>query len=158
MESATTRYQDRAEASGLTLVATPIPPDLPVIKGDHARLFQALKEVVENAIIFTPAGGQVTVEVETVEDEGWLWVTVAVQDTGPGISPEEQERVFDRFFRGSLAESGHVPGTGLGLSITQEIMRAHGGRVTVESPSAELRTGELGQGSTFTLWLRSAPR
>lgn len=65
--------------------------------------------------------------------------------------------MFDRFFRGSLAESGHVPGVGLGLSITQEIMRAHGGRVTVESPSAELRTGELGQGSTFTLWLRSAP-
>jgi PAS domain S-box-containing protein len=153
-----TRFHDQAEASGLTLVTTPIPPDLPVIKGDQARLFQALKEIVENAIIFTPAGGQVTVDVETVEDEGWSWVTITVRDTGPGISPAEQERVFDRFFRGSLAESGHVPGTGLGLSIAYEIMRAHGGRVTVESPSAELRTGELGQGSAFTLWLRSAPR
>ena len=153
-----TRFHDQAEASGLTLVTTPIPPDLPVIKGDQARLFQALKEIVENAIIFTPAGGQVTVEVETIKDEGWSWVTITVRDTGPGISPDEQERVFDRFFRGSLAESGHVPGVGLGLSITQEIMRAHGGQVTVESPSAELRIGELGRGSAFTLWLRSAPR
>jgi two-component system OmpR family sensor kinase len=72
-------------------------------------------------------------------------VTVAVRDTGPGISPEEQRQVFDRFYRGSLAESGHIPGTGLGLSIVEEIMRAHGGRATVEST--------LDQGSTFTLWL-----
>ncbi len=147
--NAVTRYQSRAEASGLTLVAKPLPPDLPVAKGDQARLTQALEEIVENAIIFTPAGGRVTMEVETAEDEGRLWVTIAVRDTGPGISPEEQEQVFDRFFRGSLAEPGHVPGTGLGLSIVQEIMRANGGRVTVES--------EVGGGSTFTLWLQSTP-
>ena len=85
----------------------------------------------------------------TVEEDGQIWVTIAVRDTGPGIPLEEQERIFDRFFRGSLAEAGHVLGTGLGLSIAQEIIRAHGGRVTVES--------QLGHGSTFTLWLRSAP-
>ena len=143
---AVTRYQSQAQASGLTLVAEPVPPDLPTVKGDQARLSQALGELVENAVIFTPAGGQVTVEARAVEED---WVTVAVRDTGPGISPEEQEQVFDRFYRGSLAESGHVPGTGLGLSIAQEIMRAHGGRVTVES--------KLGEGSTFTLRLRGAP-
>jgi signal transduction histidine kinase len=71
-----------------------------------------------------------------------------VRDTGPGISAEEQERVFDRFFRGTLAESGHVPGTGLGLSMALEILRAHGGRITVES--------ELGEGAAFKLWLRTA--
>jgi len=143
---AVTHYQSQAQASGLTLVAEPVPPDLPTVKGDQARLSQALGELVENAVIFTPAGGQVTVEARAVEED---WVTVAVRDTGPGISPEEQEQVFDRFYRGSLAESGHVPGTGLGLSIAQEIMRAHGGRVTVES--------KLGEGSTFTLRLRGAP-
>ena len=148
VESIVTLYEDQARASGLTLEAMPLPPDLPVVNGDHARLAQALGEVVENAVIFTPAGGQVAVEVETVEDEGRAWVMISVRDTGPGISPEEQEKVFDRFFRGSLAESGHVPGTGLGLSITQEVIRAHGGRVTVES--------ELGQGSTFRLWLPAA--
>jgi PAS domain S-box-containing protein len=144
-----TRYRVQAEASALTLVALPTPPDLPVVKGSQNRLSQALIEIVENALIFTPAGGQVTLEVGTVEDEGQLWVTIAVRDTGPGIPPEEQERVFDRFHRGNLAESGHVPGTGLGLSIAQEIVRAHGGRLTVES--------QVDQGSTFTLWLRSTP-
>jgi len=150
-----TRYQSRAEETGLTLVAKPVPPDLPVVKGDQSRLNQSLGELVENAVIFTPSGGQVTVETGTAEAcpgqsrraEEQLWVMIAVHDTGPGISPEEQERVFDRFFRGSLAESGHVPGTGLGLSIAQEIVRAHGGWVTVES--------EIGEGSTFTLWLPS---
>jgi len=140
-----TRYQSQAEASGLTLVAMPTPPNLPTAKGDQCRLAQALGELVENAIIFTPAGGKVTVEVGTAEKDEQRWVIIAVRDTGPGISPEEQERVFDRFYRGSLAESGHVPGTGLGLSVAQEIMHAHGGRVTVES--------RAGQGSTFRVWL-----
>jgi len=151
-----TRYRAQAKVSGLTLVALPIPPDLPAMKGDQDRLIQALGEIVENAIVFTPAGGQVTVKAGTVEDEGRLWVTVGVRDTGPGISPEEQEKVFDRFFRGSLAELGLVPGTGLGLSIAQEIMRAHGGRVTVESPPSVPPPGgegKGGDGSIFRMWL-----
>ncbi len=149
ISDAVTRYQSQAEATGLALIAMPVPPDLPAVKGDQSRLAQALGELVENAVIFTPAGGRVIIEVGAVEEEGQRWLTVAVRDTGPGISPEEQERVFGRFYRGSLAESGHVPGTGLGLSFVEEIMRAHGGRVIVDS--------EEGQGSTFTLWLRSVP-
>jgi PAS domain S-box-containing protein len=168
-----TRHQSQAEASGLTLAAMPLPPDLPAVKGDPARLTQALGELVENAVVFTPAGGQVTVEARTAEEQGQRWVTVAVRDTGPGISVEERERLFDRFYRGGLAESGHVPGTGLGLSIAQEIAHAHGGRVTVESPSTPRPLGKLGtaqardgassgqasagRGSTFTLWLRGDP-
>jgi len=140
-----TLYQSQAEASGLTLAAMPVPPDLPTVKGDQARLTQALGELVENAVIFTPAGGQVTVKVRAVEKEGYWWVTIAVSDTGPGISLEERQRIFDRFYRGSLAESGHVPGTGLGLSIVQEIVRAHDGCIGVESL--------VGEGSTFTVWL-----
>jgi signal transduction histidine kinase len=82
-------------------------------------------------------------------DAGTTWVTIAVQDTGPGIPPEEQEKVFERFFRGYLAKTGNIQGTGLGLSIVHKIMQAHGGRVTVEST--------VGEGSTFTLWLRGSP-
>ncbi|MBU0705381.1 MAG: PAS domain S-box protein, partial [Chloroflexi bacterium] len=145
IEDTVARYQSRAEASSLTLVARPFPPDLRLVNGDQARLTQALGEIVENAIIFTPGGGQVTIETKTAVDEDLLWVVIAVQDTGPGISPEEQEHVFDCFFRGVLAESGHVPGTGLGLSIAEEMVRAHGGRVTVESA--------VGKGSTFRIWL-----
>jgi PAS domain S-box-containing protein len=141
----TVRHQTEAEESGVALVVVPFPPDLPVVNGDQFRLAQALGEIIENAVAFTPSGGQVTVETKAVEAEDRHWVTISVRDTGPGISPEEQEKVFDRFFRGHLAESGHVPGTGLGLSIAQEIVRAHGGRVTVET--------EEGAGSTFTIWL-----
>ena len=147
VRDAVNRYQDQATAAGLSLVARPVPAGLRPVPGDQARLGQALAEVVENAVTFTPAGGHVMLEVSAAEDEGQDWVTISVHDTGPGISAEEQERVFDRFFRGKLAESGHVPGTGLGLSMAQEILRAHGGRITVES--------QLGEGTTFTLWLRS---
>ena len=139
------RYGRRAEEVDVALVLLPASVDLPAVRGDHGRLVQALGEVVENAVIFTPPGGQVTVRTEIITHDGRPWVTIAVQDTGPGLLPEEQERVFDRFFRGRLAEAGNIPGTGLGLSIAYEIVRAHGGRLTVESAA--------GSGSTFTLWL-----
>ncbi|MEE8392232.1 MAG: PAS domain S-box protein [Anaerolineae bacterium] len=145
IENTIIRHQMQAETSDLALVSMPLSPDLPVVKGDEPRLTQALGEIVENAITFTPAGGQVTVEVKAIEGDDRHWVAIVVEDTGLGISSEEQEKIFDRFFRGSPAESGHIPGTGLGLSIAQEIVHAHGGRVTVES--------EEGVGSTFTIWL-----
>ena len=138
----------QAEEAGISLVVAPVLPDFLAVKGDATRLAQALDEILQNALIFTPEGGQVTVEVGALEEGGQHWVLIAVRDTGPGISPEEQEQVFDRFFRGRLAESGHTAGTGLGLSIAWEIVRAHGGRVTVES--------EVGAGSTFTMWFPSS--
>jgi PAS domain S-box-containing protein len=148
IEDCFNRHRDHAEGSGLILTVMPFPTSTPIVRGDEARLAQALDEVVDNAINFDSPGGQVTLAIDTVEDEEQTWVTIGVQDTGPGISPEEQEKVFDRFFRGEIAESGHIPGTGLGLSIAQEIVRAHGGKITVES--------QLGEGTTFTIWLPSA--
>ncbi len=141
----TIRFQDRAESAGLQLILEPLPRDLPAVTGDQVRLGQALGELVKNAVTFTPEGGEVSTRVAAVVDHDRTWLTIAVQDTGPGIPADEQPKVFDRFFRGRLAESGHVPGTGLGLSMCQEILRAHGGRVTVESSP--------GEGSTFVLWL-----
>ncbi len=142
------RYQERAEAAGLTLHCLPIVPDLPVVHGDHSRIARMLSEIVENAIIYTPSGGRIEVEMRTVDSEGRTWLTIAVRDNGPGISPEECERLFERFFRGHLAEPGHILGSGLGLSIAQGIARAHGGHITVASV--------VGEGSTFTIWLPTA--
>ncbi len=148
-------HQDQAHAAGMTLLAAPFPSDLPEVKGDAVLLTQALNELVENALIFTVGseqsapGERVTLHVAPVTDTGATWVTIAVQDTGPGIPLEEQERVFERFFRGYLAKTGNIQGTGLGLSIVHKIMQAQGGRVTVEST--------VGEGSTFTLWLRGSP-
>jgi PAS domain S-box-containing protein len=143
------RFRDSASKAGLELYAETIPDSLPNVTGDRIRLSQALGEILENAIAFTPAGGEVTIKMGSTIADGVPWVTIAVRDTGPGIMPEERQRIFDRLFRGHLAESGHIPGTGLGLSIAQEILRAHGGRITVDS--------QLDEGSTFTLWLRGAP-
>lgn len=145
VDSILSLYREQAQKSGLVLEATVLSPDEPVVDGDQARLAQALGEIVENAISFTPAGGQVSVDVEDVENQGRAWVKIAVRDTGPGIPEEEMEKVFDRFFRGSIVETGNIPGTGLGLSIAQEIVHAHGGRMEVES--------KVGEGSTITMWL-----
>ncbi len=101
--------------------------------------------LVKNAIAYTPAGGQISVTAEIAEQQGRTWVVVAVSDSGPGIPPNEQQRVFERFYRGSMKETGHILGTGLGLSIVDQVARTHGGRATVESTP--------GQGSTFKLWI-----
>ncbi len=147
IQNTITRYQGRATESGLTLMIDALPSDLPPIQADERRLAQALSEIVENSIAYTPSGGQVglSVQVAQKENEERSWLAIAVRDTGPGIPLEEQARVFDRFFRGSLVEAGNIPGTGLGLSIAEEIVRAHGGHITVDS--------EEGTGSTFTIWL-----
>lgn len=163
IQDAVTHFQGQALAADLILNAGPIPDKLPVVQGDQTRLNRALAEVVENAIIFTSMRNRdetptlakdresrrVSIETGTIDDGEQIWVAIVVRDTGPGILPKEQERVFDRFFRGNLAESGHIAGAGLGLSIAQAIVQAHGGRVTMES--------EPGLGSTFTLWLRGSP-
>jgi signal transduction histidine kinase len=138
-------YQEQARASELELEIVPQLPDHLLVNGDQARLAQALGELLENAITFTPPGGRVKLEAEDVMEQGRAWITLTVQDTGPGIPDEEQEKVFDRFFRGSIVAAGNIPGTGLGLSIAQEIIQAHGGRITMAS--------EVGKGSTFAIWL-----
>ncbi len=139
------RYQERAQAAGLILTWQSAEAALPVVYGDHSWVVRMIAEIIENALHFTPAGGSITVALRSVVQDARAWLTIAVRDTGPGLTPEECERVFERFYRGRLAESGHIPGCGLGLSIAQEIARAHGGSITVESTP--------GEGSTFTIWL-----
>jgi signal transduction histidine kinase len=114
-----------------------IPPDVPVLQADQERLGQVLNNLVSNAIKFTPAGGEVTLGVQVGDTE----VIVEVTDTGPGISEEDQERLFQRFFRTDAARERRIPGTGLGLSIVRAIIEQHGGQVYCRS--------QLGEGSTF---------
>ncbi len=152
VEDVVTRYTTQADSADVTLQAAPAVPDV-VVQGDPTRLMRALGELVENALTFTPAGGQVSIDVAQVEQGGQHWVTIAVHDTGPGLSAQHQEDIFERFYRGRPADSGNVAGAGLGLSLAQEIMRVHGGKVTVQSVTSDSDTDAQGQGSTFTLWL-----
>jgi heavy metal sensor kinase len=118
-------------------------PDAPVI-GDHDGLRHALRNVVENAIKFTPAGGHVV--ITTYAGDGHSGVRVA--DDGPGIAPALRERVFDRFFRVDASRTRRTGGSGLGLAITRELVVSHAGRVWASAgPQA---------GSTFTIELPAA--
>ncbi|MBN2004445.1 MAG: PAS domain S-box protein [Anaerolineae bacterium] len=145
IKAAAAKCQAQIEENEISLTLPPTLDDLPPVTGDSARLTQALREVLENAILFSPRGGEVRLTAEPVENQQRQWLVIAIQDFGPGITEEEMPHLYDRFFRGRLAESGHTPGTGLGLSIADEIMRAHGGMIDAES--------EVNRGSRFTLWL-----
>jgi signal transduction histidine kinase len=115
--------------------------EAPSVRGDRARLSQLADNLVSNAIKFTPSGG--LVEVSAGSRDGHA--TLAVRDSGPGMSPEELEQLFQRFYRTSRAAAQQMPGTGLGLAISRAIAEAHGGTITVASRE--------GQGTTFTLEL-----
>lgn len=112
---------------------------------DPERIRQVLNHLVGNAILYTSEGGSVVVSTGREEVKGQAWATITVADTGVGVQEEELPHIFERFFRGEEPRIMQISGAGLGLSIAQEIVRMHGGQVTVES--------EKGRGSTFTVWL-----
>lgn len=124
------------EAKKITL-KTEIDEKVPVIKMDRERILQVLRNLIGNAVKFTPEGGQVKVSARLMNRE----VEVSVSDTGPGITKENLTTVFEKFHQAHFKNSDHVKGTGLGLSIVKHIITAHGGRVWAES--------EPGQGSSF---------
>jgi two-component system sensor histidine kinase BaeS len=105
-----------------------IPDNLPELYADPIRLGQAFGNIISNAIKFTPTNGVITVSAGHAADQVWL----SVQDTGPGISMEEQEKIFKPFFRGNQGRR-FPQGMGLGLSITRDIMDAHGGQIVLDS-------------------------
>lgn len=119
--------------------------DQAVVMGDPDRLKQLLLNLVDNALKYTPPGGQVTLGLSRAEG----WAAVAVMDTGLGIPAEDLPRLFDRFYRVDKSRSRPQGGTGLGLSIARWIAEAHGGSIEVQS--------EVGKGSTFTVRLPLAP-
>jgi signal transduction histidine kinase len=114
---------------------------LPAVVGDADRLRQILTNLLSNALKYTPSGGHITITAH--EDAGG--VRVAVQDTGIGLTPDEQAQLFTPFFRAQQETTPRVGGTGLGLAITRALVELHGGAITVTSVS--------GQGSTFSFTL-----
>jgi signal transduction histidine kinase len=116
-------YRLVADEKALT-IETDVPPDLQITV-DFSRMRQVLANLVDNAIKYTPHGGDITV----VAEEGEGMVTIKVRDTGIGIEPEERHRVWDRLYRGDQSRSKR--GLGLGLSVVKAIVEAHGGRAEV---------------------------
>jgi PAS domain S-box-containing protein len=143
IEQVVVTMRARAADQGLTLQST-APDTLPRVIADPDRVAQILTNLMANACNYTPPGGDVTVSACVHGDE----VRVSVCDTGIGIAQEDQEKIFERFFRADDSMVQDAPGTGLGLSIVQSLIEMQGGRIWVES--------ELCRGSTFTFALPTA--
>ena len=132
-----------AEKKGITLSGENIQEvDM---QADEQKIKQLILILVDNAIKYTPEGGKVIVGIESI-NEGK--VTFFVQDSGIGIAKEDQDKVFERFYRVDKARSREIGGNGLGLSIASEIVRLHEGKISVES--------ELGEGTKFIVELKIA--
>lgn len=129
------RMHPRAERNQLEL--TWDIPDFPPLLVNEDQVKQVLINLVDNAIKYTPEGGWLKVEGEDQGDE----ILIKVKDTGPGIPQEDQDRIFERFYRVDKTRSREMGGTGLGLAICREIITAHGGRIWIE--------GKEGYGTTF---------
>jgi len=128
--------QPRARDKDLRL-SVKVAEKIPDIAGDRRRLTEVLQNLLDNAIQYTPAGGQITVSAGVADSA----VVFTVSDTGIGIPQTEQPRIFERFYRVDVARSRQVGGTGLGLAIAKHLVEGHGGRIWVES--------EIGHGSQF---------
>jgi signal transduction histidine kinase len=132
--------RERATEGGVkvTLAAD---PKVDVVDGDERRITQVIFNLLSNAVKFTPAGGTVDVSAGRVNGE----IQIAVADTGPGIAPEDHERIFEEFQQGDTTADPDDEGTGLGLALSKRLVELHGGRIWLES--------HLGEGSTFIFTL-----
>ena len=126
----------KAESRGLQIHVN-LPAGLPPVRGDGAQLGEVLQNLLDNALQYTPSGGEIEVTASSDGHE----VTLTVADTGIGIPESDLARIFERFYRVDAARSREAGGTGLGLAISRHIVDAHGGRIWVESA--------VGQGSRF---------
>jgi signal transduction histidine kinase len=143
LESGVVMVRERATRDGVH-VALALPLDVDVVTGDERRVRQVIFNLLSNAVKFTPAGGAVDVRAAQLNGE----VTVSVADTGPGLAPEDHDRVFEEF---QQTEAGveQREGSGLGLALSKRLVELHGGRIWVDS--------ELGKGSTFVFTLPARP-
>jgi signal transduction histidine kinase len=139
LERGVVMVRERATKDGVQ-VALSADPEVDVVEGDERRIRQVIFNLLSNAVKFTPTGGAVDVSAAQVNGE----VRVSVADTGPGLAPEDHERIFEEFQQTDLGV-GQREGTGLGLALSKRLVELHGGRIWVDS--------ELGKGSTFMFTL-----
>ena len=133
--------QPLADKKNITLTSA-IEEELPLATTDGGKVRQILFNLMSNAVKFTPPDGDVNLTVELEKDTAHPQLHIAVSDTGPGISADDQAHIFEKFYQVEGALTKEAQGTGLGLAISRELAQLLGGRLTVRS--------ETGHGTTFT--------
>lgn len=134
-------FRSQAETKGI-LLTTSIDLDIPEIPIDRTRISQVIDNLLQNAISYTPPGGEIAVTLKKTEEKR---ISISVKDTGPGISEENLPFVFERFYRSNQAQVTNTEGSGLGLTIAKELVEAHGGTIYAEN--------NINIGSNFTFSL-----
>jgi signal transduction histidine kinase len=142
-----------------------ISTDLPLVKGSPKALREVLSNLIDNALKYTPAGGQIDIRVgETRRTPQGEKIGIAISDTGPGIPPQDLEHLFERHYRGVQASTA-IPGSGLGLAIAKELIEQMQGEIEVFSPSQSVGSKQnseaaignvqdnVRRGTTFVVWL-----
>ena len=142
VEQAVTTFRPRYAAKNVDLAGV---ADGSSVVADAQRVGQILGNLLENALRHTPAGGSVRVDARSGRSE----TRIMVSDSGEGLTAEQQEQVFDRFYRTDTSRARDAGGSGIGLTISRSLARAHQGSLTVTSPGP-------GAGTTFTLVLPGA--
>ncbi|MEM7357349.1 MAG: ATP-binding protein, partial [Acidobacteriota bacterium] len=138
-------FRALADRRGIELEVRSPPHPIPVLF-DFEHLEKILSNLLANAFKFTPRGGRVELAVTPGTGERQGWVAVVVRDTGIGLEPAEQQRIFERFYQVESTSQRRFGGTGLGLALVQELVALHRGEIALES--------HPGEGSTFRVWLR----
>ena len=144
MRGAVMFVRERAANHGIQLVLD-VPTDLGAVVADERKIRQVLLNLLTNAVKFTPAGGRVELGARRDSHE----IAITVKDTGAGIAPEDQARIFEEFAQARGGARREQEGTGLGLTLSKKFVELHGGKIWVES--------ELGKGSTFGFTLPLVP-
>ena len=132
------RFYSRAETGHRIIAHTE--QDLPIVSADGEKIGQLIKNLLDNAIKYSP-GGDIVCRAFVKDNMVWI----SVQDHGIGISQQDLPQIFDKFYRVEREEAAHVSGTGLGLSIAKYIVESHDGKIDLQS--------ELGKGTTISFGL-----
>jgi signal transduction histidine kinase len=147
-----TSAQAIAQERNLQLLVD-IPPQLPLVKVNIKALREVLSNILDNALKYTPSGGKILVQVG---QEKGNFQGIAINDTGPGIPPEDLQHLGERYYRGVQAQT-EIPGTGLGISIAKQLIEQMQGQIEVLSPAIHsVITTSKSPGTTFMIWLPKA--
>ncbi|MGB5963425.1 MAG: ATP-binding protein [Coleofasciculaceae cyanobacterium] len=156
-----------ATERNLTLITT-LPEQLPLVQGNAKALREVFNNLLDNALKYTPPGGQIEIRAGVGQTEHSTMTAIAISDTGPGIPPQDLEHLFERHYRGVQAATA-IPGSGLGLAIAKELIEQMQGQIEVFSPAQPVWAkhnfeainryqANLGKGTTFVVWLSSILR